>query len=55
MTTQPSIVAQQVRLRQWAEQIQSCRNRPEGMDVETWCSLNITSIVGIQFFPDRII
>ena len=40
MTTQPSIVAQQVRLRQWAEQIQSCRNRPEGMDVETWCSQN---------------
>ncbi len=40
MTTQPSIVAQQVRLRQWDEQIQSCRNRPEGMDVETWCSQN---------------
>ena len=40
MTTQTSIVAQQVRLRQWAEQIQSCRNRPEGMDVETWCSQN---------------
>ncbi len=40
MTTQTSIVAQQVRLHQWAEQVQACRNRPEGMDVETWCSRN---------------
>lgn len=40
MTTQPSIVAQQVRLRQWAEQVHACRNRPEGMDVETWCRQN---------------
>lgn len=40
MTTQTSIVAQQVRLHQWAEQVQACRNRPEGMDVETWCSQN---------------
>ena len=36
MATQPSIVAQQVRLRQWAEQIRVCRNRPEEMDVGTW-------------------
>ena len=40
MTTQTSVVAQQVRLRQWAEQIQACRNRPAGMDVGTWCSQN---------------
>lgn len=40
MITQISIVAQQVRLHQWAEQVQACRNRPEGMDVETWCSQN---------------
>lgn len=40
MTTQPSIVAQQVRLHQWAEQVQACRNRPAGMDVGTWCSQN---------------
>ena len=40
MTTQTSLVAVQVRLRQWAEQIRDCQNRPEGMDVETWCSQN---------------
>lgn len=35
-----SLVAQQVRLRQWAEQIRDCQNRPEGMDVSTWCAKN---------------
>lgn len=40
MTTQTSLVAGQVRLRQWAEQIRDCQNRPEGLDVETWCSQN---------------
>lgn len=40
MATQTSLVAGQIRLRQWAEQIRDCQNRPEGMDVETWCSQN---------------
>ena len=40
MATQTSLVAQQVRIRQWAEQIRSCQNRPKGMDVETWCTQN---------------
>ena len=38
MTTQTSMVAQQTRLRQLAEQIQDCRNRPDGMDIKTWCT-----------------
>ena len=43
MTEETSLVAQQVRLRQWAEQIRDCQNRPEGMDVSAWCALhNIT-------------
>ena len=43
MIEETSLVAQQVRLRQWAEQIRDCQNRPEGMDVSTWCALhNIT-------------
>ena len=29
MATQTSLVAQQVRIRQWAEQIRNCQNRPE--------------------------
>lgn len=40
MTTQTSLVAGQIRLKQCAEQIRDCQNRPEGMDVETWCSQN---------------
>ena len=45
MTTQTSLVAEQVRLQQWAEQVRDCKNRPRGMDVETWCAQNnITKI-----------
>ena len=40
MTTQTSIIAQQTRLRQWAEQVRECRNRPTGMDIQTWCNQN---------------
>lgn len=36
MATQTSLVAQQVRIRQWAEQIRNCQKRPKGMEVETW-------------------
>ena len=43
MAEETSLIAQQVRLRQWAEQIRDCKNRPEGMDVATWCEQhNIT-------------
>ena len=35
MATQTSLIAQQVRIRQWAEQIRACQNRPAGMDVDT--------------------
>ena len=35
MITQTSLVAQQIRLQQWAEQIRDCQSRPKGMDVET--------------------
>ena len=37
MKTQTSLVASQVRLQDWAIQIQECQNRPSGMDVQTWC------------------
>lgn len=40
MATQTSLVAQQVRLQQWAEQIRDCQSRSKGMDVETWCAQN---------------
>lgn len=40
MKSQTSLVAEQVRLQQWAEQIRSCQNRPKGMGVAAWCNLN---------------
>ena len=32
------IVAEQVRLRQWAAQIQECQSRPSDMKGEIWCN-----------------
>ena len=37
MKSQTSLVAQQTRLREWAEQIRDCNNRPHGMTVDEWC------------------
>ena len=54
MTTQPALVAKQVRLKEWAQQIRDCQNRPKGMDIETWCTQNylterIITIVCVVF------
>lgn len=35
MKSQTSLVASQVRLQHWAEQIKDCQNRPEDMDVKS--------------------
>lgn len=40
MNSQTSLVAQQTRLSEWAEQITDCQNRPPGMKVEEWCHLH---------------
>lgn len=40
MATQTSLIAQQTRIQEWAEQICECQSRPKGMDVETWCAQN---------------
>lgn len=37
MKSQTSLVAQQTRLSEWAEQIRECNNRPQGMTVGDWC------------------
>ena len=51
MAEQTSLVAQQVRLMHWAEQIRECQNRLEGMDVSTWCEQNnITKANTIKIF-----
>ena len=35
-----SLLARQIRLQQWAEQIHLCQNRPGTMYVEEWCKQN---------------
>lgn len=40
MRFQTSLVATQIRLQQWAEEIHACQNRPAGMKIETGCSQN---------------
>lgn len=37
MNSQTSLIAQQTRLNEWAEQIRECNNRPQGMTVGDWC------------------
>ena len=38
-----SLVAQQTRLSEWADQIRDCQTRPQGMKIDEWCQLhNIT-------------
>ena len=38
MKSQTSLIAQQTRLSEWAEQIRECQNRPHGMKIEDWCN-----------------
>ncbi len=37
MHSQTSLVASQVRLQQWTEQIHDCQSRPKGMSIDEWC------------------
>ena len=37
MNSQTSLVAENIRLRQWAEMIRECQHRPRGMKIEAWC------------------
>ncbi|WHH57923.1 IS66 family insertion sequence element accessory protein TnpB [Petroclostridium sp. X23] len=40
MKTQTSLVAEQIRIQKWSEQIKDCQARPAGMKVDTWCEQN---------------
>lgn len=54
MAEQISLVAQQVWLMHWAEQIRECQNRPEGMDVSTWCAQNNISKANYYYRLKRV-
>ena len=38
MRSATTAVAVQYRLKEWAEQIRECQNRPAGMSVVNWCA-----------------
>ena len=38
MNSATTAVAVQYRLKEWAEQIRECQNRPAGMSVASWCA-----------------
>lgn len=40
MKSHTSLVAQQTRLREWAELIRDCQNHPQGMKIDEWCQLH---------------
>lgn len=40
MKTQTSLVSRQCRLKEWAEMVHDCQNRPIGMSVGEWCEAN---------------
>ena len=40
MKSQTSLVAQQTRLNEWAEQIKECQNSPQGMKIDEWCQMH---------------
>ena len=40
MKSQTSLVAQQTRLSEWAQQVRECQNRPQGMKIDEWCQMH---------------
>lgn len=40
MKSTTSMVATQYRMQDWMEQIKACQDRPVGMKIVDWCSIN---------------
>ncbi|MCI9128210.1 MAG: IS66 family insertion sequence element accessory protein TnpB, partial [Eubacterium sp.] len=38
MSSETTMVAEQCRLQEWAEQIRECQCRPAGMSIVSWCA-----------------
>lgn len=38
MSSETAMMADQCRLREWAEQIKECQSRPDGMSIVSWCA-----------------
>lgn len=41
MKSQTSIVSRNYRLKEWAQMIRDCNNRPAGMSVDEWCEAKL--------------
>ena len=54
MSSETTLVATQLRLRQWAEQIRDCNNRPEGMKVSEWCAQHDITTANYYYRMKRV-
>ena len=54
MKSPTSLVAEQTRLSEWAQQIKDCKNRPDGMKIDEWCQTNgMTKAKTVQFWKSQ--
>lgn len=49
MGSTTSLVARQCRLREWAEQIYECNNRPSNLTVKEWCSQHQITVANYYY------
>lgn len=54
MKTQTSLVVQQVRIQQWAEQVKDCQSRLAGMNIDVWCEQNGISKANFYRLPSYL-
>ena len=49
MSSETTMMAEQYRLREWADQIRDCQSRPSGMSVVSWCACHgITRLMQLR-------
>ena len=49
MNSTTTLIARQCRLEAWAEQIQDCNKRPQGMSVKDWCSQHGVNVASYYY------
>ena len=54
MNSATTAVAVQYRLKEWAEQIRECQNRPAGMSVVSWCASHDTTKANYYYRLRRV-
>ena len=54
MSSETTAAAAQYRLKEWAEQIRECQNRPAGMSVGDWCATHGITKAGYYYRLRRV-